>query len=97
MRCALVDTGSCINLIPLSTIQAAEISQKKIQEAPMEIKGFGGVGEYTKGHIQLVLKVGPIVALTRFHVVDSVVPYHILFGKPWLHNTSSFPPPTTNV
>ena len=45
---ALIDTGSCINLIPLSTIQAAEISQKKIQGAPMEIKGFGGIGEYTK-------------------------------------------------
>uniref|UniRef100_A0A2N9IY75 Uncharacterized protein n=1 Tax=Fagus sylvatica TaxID=28930 RepID=A0A2N9IY75_FAGSY len=56
VRCALVDTGSCIYLIPLSTIQAAKISQKKIQGAPMEIKGFGDVGEYTKGHIQLVLK-----------------------------------------
>uniref|UniRef100_A0A2N9HV07 RNA-directed DNA polymerase n=1 Tax=Fagus sylvatica TaxID=28930 RepID=A0A2N9HV07_FAGSY len=56
VRRALVDTGSCINLIPLSTIQAAEISQRKIQGAPMEIKGFGGVGEYTKGHIQLVPK-----------------------------------------
>ena len=51
----------------------------------MEIKGFGSMGEYTKGHIQLVLKVGPIVALTRFHVVDFVVPYHILLGRPWLH------------
>ena len=38
VRHVLVDTGSCINLIPLSTIQAAEISQKKIQRAPMEIK-----------------------------------------------------------
>uniref|UniRef100_A0A2N9J8Z5 RNA-directed DNA polymerase n=1 Tax=Fagus sylvatica TaxID=28930 RepID=A0A2N9J8Z5_FAGSY len=91
MRRALVDTGSCINLIPLSTIQAAEISQKKIQGAPMEIKGFGGVGEYTKGHIQLVLKVGPIVALTRFHIVDSVVPYHILLGRPWLHKHQLIP------
>ena len=85
VKCALVDTGSCINLIPLSTIQAVEISQKKIQGAPMEIKGFGGIGEYTKGHIQLVLKVGPIIALTLFHVVDSVVPYHILLGRLWLH------------
>jgi hypothetical protein len=82
---ALVDTGSCINLIPLSTFRAAEISQKKIQGAPMEIKGFGDIGEYTKKHIQLVLKVGLIVALTRFHVVDSVVPYHILLGRSWLH------------
>ena len=85
VRRALVDTDSCINLIPLSTIQAVEISQKKIQGAPMEIKGFGGIGEYTKRHIQLVLKVSPIVALTRFHVVDFVVSYHILLGRPWLH------------
>uniref|UniRef100_A0A2N9ER61 RNA-directed DNA polymerase n=1 Tax=Fagus sylvatica TaxID=28930 RepID=A0A2N9ER61_FAGSY len=91
VRRALVDTGSHINLIPLSTIQAAEISKKKIQGAPMEIKGFGGVGEYTKGHIQLVLKVGPIVTLTRFHVVDSVVPYHILLGRPWLHKHQLIP------
>ena len=81
MRRALVDTGSCINLMPLSTLRATEISQKKIQGAPMEIKGFSGVSEYTEGHIQLILKVGPIVALTQFHVVDFVVPYHILFGK----------------
>uniref|UniRef100_A0A2N9G772 Integrase catalytic domain-containing protein n=1 Tax=Fagus sylvatica TaxID=28930 RepID=A0A2N9G772_FAGSY len=91
VRRALVDTGSCINLIPLSTIQAAEISQRKIQGAPMEIKGFGGVGEYTKGHIQLVLKVGPIVALTWFHVMDFVVPYHILLGRPWLHKHQLIP------
>ena len=91
VRCALIDNGSCINLIPLSTIQVAKISQKKIQGAPIEIKGFGGVGEYTKGHIQLVLKVGPIVALTWFHVVDSVVPYHILLGRPWLRKHQLIP------
>uniref|UniRef100_A0A2N9FSW0 Retrotransposon gag domain-containing protein n=1 Tax=Fagus sylvatica TaxID=28930 RepID=A0A2N9FSW0_FAGSY len=38
---ALVDTGSCINLIPLNTLRATDISQKKIQGAPMEVKGFG--------------------------------------------------------
>uniref|UniRef100_A0A2N9HJ60 Uncharacterized protein n=1 Tax=Fagus sylvatica TaxID=28930 RepID=A0A2N9HJ60_FAGSY len=85
VRRALVDTGSCINLVPLSTLRVVEISQKKIQGAPMEVRGFGGAAEYTKGHIQLVLKVGPIIALTRFHVIDSVVPYHVLLGRPWLH------------
>ena len=42
VRRALVDTGSCINLVPLSTLQAVRISQKKIQGAPMEVRGFGG-------------------------------------------------------
>jgi hypothetical protein len=38
---ALVDTGSCLNLIPLSTLQAANVPQQKIQGSPMEVTGFG--------------------------------------------------------
>ena len=85
VRRALVDTGSCQNLIPLSTLKAANIPQQKIQGAPIEVIGFGGTTEYTMGHIQLVLRVGSIVALTRFHVVNSEVPYHALLCRPWLH------------
>ena len=51
----------------------------------MEVTGFGGMTEHTMGHVQLVLKVGPIVALTRFHVVNAETPYHVLLGRPWLH------------
>ena len=82
---ALVDTGASVNLIPLSTLQAAGISEKKIQGCLMEVTGFGGRGEYTTGHIQLWLKVGPIAALARFHVVRTEVSYHVLLGRPWLH------------
>ena len=86
VRRALVDTGSCLNLIPLSTLQVANVSQQKIQGSPMEVTGFGGVTEYTIGHVQLVLRVvGPIVALTRFHVVNAETLYHVLLGRPWLH------------
>ena len=60
IRRALVDTGSCLNLIPLSTLQAANVSQQKIQGSPMEVTRFGGVTEYTMGHVQLVLRVGPV-------------------------------------
>ena len=85
VRRALVDTGSCLNLISLSTLQAANVSQQKIQGSPMEVTGFGGVTKYTMGHVQLVLRVGPIVALTRFHVVNVEAPYHVLLGRSWLH------------
>jgi hypothetical protein len=63
----------------------ANISRRKIQGTPMEVIGFGGVVEYTIGHIQLALKVGPILSLTRFHVIDYAVSYHVLLGRPWLH------------
>ena len=48
---ALVDTSTSINLIPLSTLQAVGISERKIQGCPMEVMGFGGKGEYIASHI----------------------------------------------
>ena len=33
----------------------------------------------------MALRVVQIVALTRFHVINSKVSYHILLGRPWLH------------
>ena len=82
---ALVDTGASVNLIPLGTLQAAAILERKIQGCLMEVIGFGGRCEYTAGHIQLWLKVGPIASLARFHVVKKEVSYHVLLGRPWLH------------
>ena len=82
---ALVDTGVSINLIPLSTLQAARISERKIQGCPMEVIGFDERGEYTAGHIQLWLKVGPIASLARFQMVRTEISYHVLLGRPWLH------------
>ena len=53
--------------------------------------GFAGMQEHTIGSIQLVLRAGPIVALTRFHVIDTVVPYHALLGRPWLYRHKLVP------
>ena len=88
---ALVDTGASVNLIPLNTLQTIEILERKIQGCPMEVIGFGGRSEYTAGHIQLWLKVGPIASLARFHVVKMEVSYHVLLGRPWLHKHQLVP------
>ena len=53
----------------------------------MEVTGFGGRGEYTAGHIQLWLKVGPIASLARFH--ESILP--CTFGKALVTQTSTSP------
>uniref|UniRef100_A0A2N9F8J5 Uncharacterized protein n=1 Tax=Fagus sylvatica TaxID=28930 RepID=A0A2N9F8J5_FAGSY len=58
VRRALVDTGSCLNLIPLSTLQAANVSQQKIQGSPMEVTGFGGVTEVYNGACTTCLESG---------------------------------------
>ena len=87
----LVDIGSSLNLVPTSTLDTARISRKNIQGLPMEVNGFGGAVKYTLGHIQLVLKVRPIMALARFHVVNTDVSYHALLRRPWLHKNKLEP------
>ena len=41
--------------------------------------------------MQLALWVGPIVALTIFHVINSEVSYHVLLGCLWLHKHRLIP------
>ena len=85
IRRALVDTRASLNLIALSTLEAVGLVGRRILGAPMEIIGFGESAESIEGHVQLALRVGSIVALTRFHVINSEVSYHILLGLPWLY------------
>ena len=80
IRKALVDTGASLNLIVLSTLEIVGMDGKRILGAPVEITRFGGAAESTEGYVQLALRVGPIVALTWFHVINSEVFYHILLG-----------------
>ena len=53
IKSALVDTGTSVNLIPLSMWQAVRILENKIQGCPMEVTRFGGRDEYIAGHIAM--------------------------------------------
>ncbi|CAL9001582.1 unnamed protein product, partial [Prunus brigantina] len=85
IRRALVDTGSSVNILPLSVLTAAGIPLSKIIQSQTSISGFGNKSEVTIGHVQVNLKVGPIRSLTKFYVVDVDVAYHALLGRPWLN------------
>ena len=54
---------------------------RRILGTLIEITGFGGVVESTEGYVQLTLRVGPIVAQTKFHMINSEVSYHVLFER----------------
>ena len=85
VRRALVDIGSSLNLIPLSTLLPAGILRQRINHMPTTISGFGNGSEETVGHVLLVLQVGPVKALTCFHVINASTSYHILLGRSWLY------------
>ena len=91
IRRALVDTGASLNFIALSILEAVGLDDRRILGAPMEITGFGGSVESTEGYVQLALRIGPIVALTRFHIINAEVSYHVLLGRPWLNKYRFIP------
>ena len=82
IRKALVDTGASLNLIALSTLEVGGITDRRILGAFVEITGFGRAVKSTEGYVQLALRIGPIGVLTRFHVINSEVSYHVLLGRP---------------
>lgn len=75
---AFVDIGVSHNLIVLSALEVVGMPGKRILGASMEKTRFEGAINSTKGYMQLALRMGPIVAFTRFHVINSKVSYHIL-------------------
>ncbi|GKU96143.1 hypothetical protein SLEP1_g9414 [Rubroshorea leprosula] len=91
MECELVDTGSSFNLIPLSTIIATRIPQRRLVKSPLSIVGSGNSSEHALGYIQLELKVDVIQSQTTFYVIDAEVSYHILLGRPCLHQHKIVP------
>ena len=91
IRRVLVDMGALLNLIVLSTLEAVGLVNKRIMGAPMEITRFGGSVESTEGYVQLALRVGSIMALTRFHVINAKVSYHVLLGPSWLYKHRLIP------
>ncbi|CAL2237142.1 unnamed protein product [Prunus armeniaca] len=85
IRRALVDTGSSVNILPLSVLTATGIPLSKIVKSQTNISGFRNKSEVTVGHMQVNLKVGPIRSLTKFYVVDVDVAYHAFLIRPWLN------------
>ena len=48
---ALVDTSASVNVIPLSTLEVAEILESKILGFPIKVTGLEGRGKYTARYI----------------------------------------------
>ncbi|KAI5338174.1 hypothetical protein L3X38_017445 [Prunus dulcis] len=81
----LVDTGSFVNILPLSVLMDASIPLSKIVQSQISISGFGNKRKVTVCYIQINVKVGPIRSLTKFYVVDVDVAYDALLRRPWLN------------
>nr|XP_016482087.1 PREDICTED: uncharacterized protein LOC107803007 [Nicotiana tabacum] len=79
---ALVDNGSSANICPLSTLQKLKIGTERIHLNSVCVRGFDGGGKDSVGDIMLELSIGPVEFTMEFQVLDVVVSYNLLLGRP---------------
>ncbi|XP_070050362.1 uncharacterized protein [Nicotiana tomentosiformis] len=68
-----------------------KICTKRIHMNSVCVQGFDGGGKDYVGDIMLELSIGPIEFTMEFQVLDVVVSYNLLLGRPWIHAAKAIP------
>ena len=70
----------------LSTIKTMGIEENKIVKKSTSLVGFSGESKKSVGEISLPVYIDAATSLERFCVLDCQSPYHVILGRPWIHN-----------
>jgi hypothetical protein len=82
----LVCNGSAVNLVTAQTIDYLRIERDNVRLSTLLIHGKNESTQASLGTITFPIKVGSLLAETTFHVIDATPSYHMLLGRPWLHD-----------
>lgn len=97
LRRGLVDLGSSFNIMPMSTIETVGVPQDRVAEQTIELSRFGSNTSFTTGYINVNLTIKPIIAATRFYILNSRTSYHLLLESLEFISTKPRPPRITNI
>ncbi|XP_059295682.1 uncharacterized protein LOC132049025 [Lycium ferocissimum] len=81
----LIDPGSSTNIIQWRVLEKMALLDQIIPTVRV-LNGFNMASETTKGEIILPVDAIGTVRLTKYHVMDRVMRYNALFGRPWIHD-----------
>ncbi|XP_070020523.1 uncharacterized protein [Nicotiana sylvestris] len=87
----LVDNGSSANICPLSMLNKLKVDDDRIHKNSICVRGFDGEDKDSVGDIILELTIGPVEFTMEFQVLDVVVSYNLLLGRPWIHAAKVIP------
>ncbi|PIN05644.1 hypothetical protein CDL12_21814 [Handroanthus impetiginosus] len=87
----LIDGESAVNIMPKSTMKKLGIPAEDLLPSRLTIQGFNQDGQKAISMIRLDLMIGELKASMLFHVIDARTSYHLLMGRPWLHENRVIP------
>ncbi|MQM06365.1 hypothetical protein Taro_039186 [Colocasia esculenta] len=88
---ALVDTRASINVCPLSTLRACNISERQLQPTPTTIAAYDNSRRACHGIITLQAELGPLVMSVEFYVLNIDHTYKAILGSPWIESLGAVP------
>ena len=88
---ALLDNGSSLNVMPMSTLLRLPIDLSNLRKSQMVVRAFDGSKREVLGNIKLLIQVGPSTFDSEFIVMDINPSYNCLLGRPWIHMASVVP------
>ncbi|KAG7556949.1 Ubiquitin-conjugating enzyme/RWD-like [Arabidopsis suecica] len=89
-RC-LIDTGSSVDLIFLSTLQRMGISKADIIGPPAPLVAFTSDTSMSLGNIKLPVLTAGVPKIVEFIVFDRPAAYNIILGTPWIYQMKAIP------
>ena len=88
---ALLDNGSSINVIPMSTLSRLQIELSYMKKSQMVVRAFDGTKREVFRNIELPIQMGPCTFNSEFIVMDINPSYNYLLGRLWIHMASAIP------
>jgi len=81
----LVDTGSTLDIIFLTTLREMKVDMTRIVPTPRPVLGFSGETSMTLGTIKLPVRAKGVTKIVDFSVTDQPTVYNTIIGTPWLN------------
>ncbi|XP_040951504.1 uncharacterized protein [Gossypium hirsutum] len=87
----LVDNGSALNVLPLSTLNRLPVDSSHMKSCQNVVRAFDGTERRVMGRIDIPLLIGPTIYEVDFLVMDIKPSYSCLLGRPWIHSAGAVP------
>ncbi|XP_026459486.1 uncharacterized protein LOC113360163 [Papaver somniferum] len=81
----LIDGGSSVEILFYDTFKQMGLRDDCLIPSTYNIFGFTGSSTRPRGEVTLEIRVGKILTLTAFCVVDVLSPYTAIVGRSWVH------------
>ncbi|MQL78799.1 hypothetical protein Taro_011245 [Colocasia esculenta] len=91
---ALVDTEASINVCPLSTLRACDLSEGMLRPTPTTIAAYDNSRRSCHGMVTVQVELGPLAVTIDFYVLDIDPMFKAILGRPWLEALGAVPSTT---